>query len=206
MNDDDDIEILMDRALAGDLAADGWEKLAACALLRPEIHRRFFEEARDRAGLVEVMAPLHERASLVSLPAAPARQFTARRVVAAALVLALAALGFAAGNLNGRRGLRQASDIAAKSPTREIELDSEAYLQRYLALGLKEGRVLFELPPTVIEAERVDEGSGLVDLVFVRRIVERAQSDRVVTLEHDEHGNAHGRLVATRSLASEKSY
>ena len=61
-------------------------------------------------------------------------------------------------------------------------------LAEYLRLGQQQGTVLAELPHRVMDTRLAPDGHS-VDVVYVRRWVERATIDRVFEIGHDERGN-----------------
>jgi len=60
-------------------------------------------------------------------------------------------------------------------------------LERYRALGAAEGRVVSELPTVMLESH-ADEETGRVEVLYLRRIVERAEIDAMYTAAENEHG------------------
>lgn len=90
---------------------------------------------------------------------------------AAAIVLGTLAL------LNGRGG--GASGV--------VEGGADTLLARYLSQGAAQGSVVGELPRLTLSVSPVEGGAGY-DVLFVRRLLERATVDDVYRLGLDEHG------------------
>ncbi|MCB9832698.1 MAG: hypothetical protein H6807_09505 [Planctomycetes bacterium] len=191
----EELDLLMERALAGELDGAGWDLIEAKARLAPETLRRFFDLARDRAELQRLVGPVLDDARGAALPSARRRAPLARVAAVAALFLIALGLGF----LQGRGGRPEPT-----APQGD-RLAAGEHLARYLEQGREEGSVLYELPIEVVEARGEEKGVG-IDVFYLRRILERRRSEEVLTLERDELGRPYGRLVVAGELPRERSF
>ena len=73
-------------------------------------------------------------------------------------------------------------------------MGAEDALAQYLRAGLKEGRIVRELPFITLDVRPHSDGRG-AEVIYLRRLLERATIDEVFTIGKDEHG----RMVAVPS-------
>jgi hypothetical protein len=111
------------------------------------------------------------------------------RLVGAGLV---AGLAFAAGHLTGR------------APAGTVPSTADQLFAEYVRVGADQGRVLEQLPMVPVASHPAQDGRTM-EVVFVRRLLERAVVDKAFRLGTDEHGRvtpAEVNLAAYRTPSS----
>ena len=163
-----------------DRAADAGEPVLNLLLetIRNDAEARSqLDSALESAGTVE----LPRWRPPVSFP----RRWTAAPGWIAAAVVALLWLGF------GRAALPP--PVAAP-----VSLTTAEALDRYIAAGVLEGRVIAELPTVMVESRPLEDGA---EILFVRRVLERAVVDQIIEHDVDEAGRIVERPVSPSRFA-----
>lgn len=78
-------------------------------------------------------------------------------------------------------------------------MTADEALEQYRTAGLREGRLVAELPRLVM-ATQVDEDTESVEVYAVRRFVERTEVDQLYRLAQDDAGSLHTIPVSTAVL------
>ena len=96
-----------------------------------------------------------------------------------------------------------AAFAAGRVPTADREpapATADAALQHYLRLGQEAGRIVDLLPNVTLSTQETADGKAL-EVLFLRRVVERTVVDEAFRLGTDEHGRP---ITSPASLASFK--
>ncbi len=176
-------EILIHRVIEGDSSredwlaleqlADGdrcvWERLARTLQVEAELRR----DGKHAVSLADHI----ELTSEISAP----RNFLPRWAGwAAAVVLAAA---WVVGSFSSDSGdPRNEGSL----PASETQTADSAYMQ-YIQKGISEGRILEELPRVVMETRPAAKGDG-VEVLYVRRLLERTVVDQFFQAGSDDQG------------------
>ena len=181
----DRIDILLSRAIDGVASKEDWLELEKLGANDPSIWRTLAEEMRAQASL---QAAVEEQIAVVDAididpdAARVSHGFHLRMRSwsgwAAAAVLALAWIGASGVAGVGGFGMQKAGLVS---------LTADQALDQYREKGLNEGRLMSELPAQMLEA-RVLEPSGNIEVLFLRRFVERAEI-RAMYVAPDANGN-----------------
>jgi hypothetical protein len=177
------IDALLDATLTGPALAD----LAARVAQEDDAYERFENAMQAQRLLSSGMAALADTAQGVNVPiqtvrvraGSRVRTTILRRAGAIAAVLSLVASSWV---VSGRLSQRDVLDSAATTPD---ALTAQSAFANYMRVGMNEGRIIRELPPVTIELKKTDSGA---DVVFVRRLLERARVDDVYRVGQDETG------------------
>ncbi|MFK7741744.1 MAG: hypothetical protein AB8H80_15605 [Planctomycetota bacterium] len=204
-------ELWISRVLDRSADREDWRGLHAIARTDADVWRRLRESLEQDALLSAALADLlpaeppavcsalpSELAAPSVLAAAPRRPFAAARAAMVVLLSAgLMALAFMLGQSSGsidpssaappvvsRTAVdRSAAAFGVGSSIR----DPESLLRDYVEQGLASGRVVRQLPLQALSTRRLPDGSGL-EVLLVRRLVERQRMDHAVTLAPNEFG------------------
>jgi len=197
---DDTRDRLVTRLIDGMASPDDWQHLRHLASSDPDRHARLLDEIERTqqidAALSETVARQLDAACSVAPPSPERPQATLRLVrawsgwaVAAALALMWSVLSPGAGM--GSLGDVQRAGVPV-IPASGVAPDEEASVDQafdqYVRLGTESGRVL-EVDPElrVVESTPLADGSG-VEVVYVRRVLERVIVDEVYRKTTDELG------------------
>jgi hypothetical protein len=83
----------------------------------------------------------------------------------------------------------------------QFSLGADAAYAQYLEAGDAEGRIVQELPPLMLDATPSLDGS-FVEVLFVRRTIERAAIEEVYEVNEDDAGQLSSHPVPVRRLVS----
>lgn len=187
---DELIDALIDRACT----ADDLVELVACMeadeSARARVSAALDDERTMRAGLDEAEALAASVEPCVVCE--PRIRRHRRRPVGIAVTCALL-LGLVVGAFSMRVGARP---MSTPQPVQQVAGEA---MDEYLRLAMASGRVLEELPPVTVSVEEND--SGEVEVVFVRRWLERARVGDMYRLARDEHG----RVVPVKTKAAPRA-
>jgi len=173
-------ELWISRALDRRATEQDWRGLEAIAARDGDVWRRLATTLRVEAALVRgVDAVLPTREEVLAAP--PSRMRGPLGALAALLLLAVV---FVLGRASAPEAARSPT-VAA--PAADVAGDADRLLDTYLAVGRESGRVLEQLPLSIVASRRSSSGPGF-EVVFVRSFVERTEVDHAMTLAPDEIG------------------
>jgi hypothetical protein len=187
-----DRDILIARVIDAEASPEDWASIRALAERDPSIWSELAAAQQDQADLASALAEATRVAEEVTLPVAPAPSIVLRRRLslagAAGGWLAAAAMLLAwwvqPGGSGGVQGDGQQAGIVPSG----FGATADEALQAYLDRGVRDGRIVGVEPDFLIRDSRpLDDGSG-VEIVYVRRIVERMVVDKVYRASLDERG------------------
>ncbi len=165
-----------------------WDALEELAGREPAAWQRLHAALRDDLVLKSTCAPLLAAADRVDLPAGlpvprPARGgwFTT--------------LGWAAALFFAALWLGDPPAPALTPPPRGIDAT---------AAGYGRGEIVDELPPDVVEMRAVDNGQ--IEVVLIRRTLERTRVDSVFELAEDEMGQPRPQPISLRRLQGPRDF
>lgn len=193
MNDHEDL--LVTRIVDRTATHEDWVAFEDVARVDPTAWDRMHAALQDDVLLRKVLGPAFEIADAIELPRIPAPpplgRFLAPAGWLAALVLALLWIGTS--------GVGSRPKLPGDSGPQVVEGVRNANFTQ------KDPRdVLEELPPDVLEWQPREDGS--VEMVWLRRTVERTVVDTVYRMAEDELGNPRPMLLNTKKLASPRVY
>lgn len=204
---------LIGRIAANEADGAEWKALEQHASSHPGASERLARALRDELQVRGALAEALDAADGVELPEhVPAESLRLAFghhgvsmwggwAMAAMVALAWFGLSFFAPD---RPGL---SPAAGGGPSiTQADLSADDALRQYVERGAREGRVLQELPMIMVEM-RQDDGSGRMDVVYIRPLLERAPIESAYELRRDELGRpAPGRIdLATFQNRSKES-
>lgn len=175
-----DIDLLARRAAAGD-----------------DVLGALLNTARDDSAARAALEGVLASAEAVELPAqrpeAPTVHLRRLRLAAPGW-LAAAAVALVWGAMSFRPGpaLEPGLMPVGYQPTAEEALD------QYLEAGALQGRVIGELPALLVESRPVERGA---EIVYIRRVLERAVVDGIVEHDVDDAGRIVERPVSAAAFA-----
>lgn len=182
-------EILIGRVVDAEAGPEDWRELEAIGARDPFVWRRLADAQRDHDGLRAAFAcAAAPTVEAVEAPAHVAQEAGAMMVrlrcwsgwgAAACLGAALLSVTGAVPGLSARHG-GQVAGLSAP-------LTMDEAMDSYLKAGEESGRVVTQLPKTVIEC--VESPAGGFEVVFVRQILERATVKSAVEIHWDETGS-----------------
>ena len=185
------LDELIDASLDFTLTGETLSQLAACVASDPIARDRFEDAMRSQQVLSAGAHAFSETAGNVVFPsnvelARSASQVDrvrtfVRRTGAVAAVLAFSGASWI---ISGNLATRQAPGAAEAIP---VMSTTQSAFANYMQLGLSEGRILRELPPRTVELRTTESG---MEVVYVRRLLERARVDDVYRVGQDELGRA----------------
>lgn len=183
-------EILIERAIAGEATPNDWSELERLASDDADLWRRLARAQREQSQLREQMNRAAFAADRIDAPVEAARSrrvFTPRWRAwsgwAAAAALAIAWLGSAGVTPTSPPNPGPANQ-AGVAPA---ALQPDEALERYLTGGMEQGRVVGEAPKVMINSEPTDDGRAF-DVLYMRRILERARVRGMYSLAEDDAG------------------
>lgn len=174
-----------------------WDALDRIAMEDPAVWRRLASTLRSEAALRGAFAERMAAADSIEAPVRPGRwagRFRPSRWAAAACVIVLGAL---AGYVVGRGA---EADSKAASP-----MSPEDHLTEYLRRGLATGTVVGQLPDVVVRHAATQDGSGM-ELLVMRRVVERRPVEKAIDVSFDELGRRIATPVTARAPARSRSF
>lgn len=187
-----DRDILIARVIDAEASPEDWATIRTLAERDPSIWSELAAAQQDQADLAAALAEAIRIADRVDLPRDPAPSFVLRRRLrvagAAGGWLAAAALLLAWWVHPGSAGTGPERGQEAGLVPSGFGATADDALQAYLDRGVRDGRVVGVEPDFLIRDSRpLDDGSG-VEIVYVRRIVERMVVDKMYKASLDERG------------------
>lgn len=178
-------DILISKAVDGVALPEEWDEIRRLGALDPTILERLAAESRAGALLSQGVDEATRIADEIEIDATRARGAAHMRFRlrawsgwAAAAALGVAWLGnaFAGGAIfpGATAGFTGVSN-------------ADQAFERYRALGTAEGRFVSELPMVMVESQ-TDPETGRVEVIYLRRILERAEINGMYTAAPDENG------------------
>jgi len=165
------------RVVARDDRTDDWEVLRRTAALDPGTWERLGQALHDDSRLRSALADVVAIADAVALPEPARRRTWPRQWLAAGAALVVVAV------TAGALWLRPWT----------APVSGERFVQQE------------ELPRLVLEARPLPDGRA-TEVVYLRRIVERAAVEGVVEVGFDEYGEPRPRLVEAASLVQPRRF
>ena len=203
-----DRDRLITRVIDGEASAQDWARMAHLAAEEPGLWADVAERQADRDALTAAVEEAIAIADDIDADASWERFASAHRPTmarlrtwggwVAAAVIALVVVsrgGVIQTTPPGGDGL--GSIPATNSAGLEIDLPTSELLKRYLQEGKDEGTVVSAAEPVVLEA-RPAENNEHLEVIVLRRIIERRYVDRVPTWSVDEQGQVGARPVRVR--------
>ncbi|GAB4548310.1 MAG: hypothetical protein Tsb0013_08770 [Phycisphaerales bacterium] len=189
-------DVLIGRVVDHEATPADWTRLDELAADDPELWSRLGRAQRAHAGLRIAVDDAIACAELVDIPDGRVHgagrfsrfgRLTAGAGWAVAAVLGLVLLNPVMSNTPGNAGT--GATLTAGMPTLLSQATPDEAYTQYLARGLADGRVVSEMPTLVLEQNQLEGGAG-VEMLVVRRIVERRTAPTVAHLAYmpDEHG------------------
>ncbi|MFG0285483.1 MAG: hypothetical protein ACF8R7_13785 [Phycisphaerales bacterium JB039] len=189
----DSLELAAHRLVSREAAVDDVEALLRADRAGEPVLPLLLDLARDDA---EARAELDARlsgAGDVALPRRPVPSIRPLRWTGAtgwlaAAVVALLWLGF---GLSASR--------PAPAPLSGAALTTAEALDRYIAAGVLEGRIIAELPTVMVQSRPLDDGA---EILYVRRVLERAVVSEIIEQDVDDAGRIVERPVSPSRFAA----
>jgi hypothetical protein len=177
---------LIDRFADGEFTADDIVELGAKLSLDADARLRFdaamaAQRSADDALVRAASAGLAETARIM-----PSRLAAAAPKRPPQLALRVRQVGAIAG---WAAAILLAAIIVLQpgAPSDHLDAAPDTLLTRYMTEGAAQGRVVGELPQLTLKVSPAEGGDGY-DVLFVRRLLERATVEDVYRLGLDEHG------------------
>jgi len=216
---DNDRDLLIARIIDGDAGAADWERFRAEASRDASVWRELSDAQADHEALREAVHAAEGSAGRVELPVSARVSGSHQRRIDAAsrwsgwgVAAMLAAAWFVGSAGTGARTTtgagapsQRAGMIPASSVTRLDQATPEEALGRYMAAGRADGRVVGELPDPIIVETR-PTGSGSVEVIYLRQIIERREVDRAYRRVTDEFGNPELIPVEFDALGADRAF
>lgn len=178
-------DILISKAADGVASPEEWDEIRRLGALDPTVLERLAAESRAAALLAQGLDEATGVADSIEIDTARATGAAHMRFRlrvwsgwAAAAVLAVAWLGDAV--TGGGLFFGGAAGFGAAT-------SADQALDHYRALGAAEGRFVSELPMVMLETMS-DPETGRVEVLYLRRILERAEVSGMYTAAPDENG------------------
>ena len=177
--DDGREEILFHRVLEGTASPEEWIQLEVRAQADPSLWERLGHTFRVESRLAGELSQALRVADGVELPRPAGIGWRSPGVGwAAALLVGALWVGTA---LVGR-------DLSTEPSTLLVEASPlDTVLDEYVTRGIEQGRVIASLPRITLDARPTEDGR-LLEVLFLRRLLEREVVDHAYELEQDEHG------------------
>lgn len=184
-------DILIARAADARATGQEWDELRLLGDADPTVWDRLAEEGRAAALLSRGVQEATGAADWIDIDTdrAGSGAQMRRRLRAWSGWAAAAAIAIVWMSSAGWTGAGSGAGSSAQNMTAGflgVSTADEA-LDRYRALGAAEGRVVSELPMVMLESH-ADEESGRIEVLYLRRIVERAEIDAMYTAAENEQG------------------
>ncbi|MFG0275769.1 MAG: hypothetical protein ACF8QF_12010 [Phycisphaerales bacterium] len=179
-------DILISKAADGCASAEEWDELRRLGAIDPTLWDRLAAESRSCALLAQGLEEATRIADGVEIDASRAAGAAHMRFRlrvwsgwAAAAAVAVVWLGNSILGTGAYMG-----DTAGFTGVS----NADQALDRYRALGTAEGRFVSELPMVMVSSE-TDPETGRVEVLYLRRILERTEIDGMYTAAEDETGS-----------------
>ena len=187
---------LLSRVVQGDAVEGDWDALEVLAARDRTVWERLAASLRAESLLAAEVGAVLEEVEKIELPAPPVRKLAR---LSPSFGWAAALLFAVLWGLSSRAPapLAPAPEPAAENPDRA--------LLHYLEAGQREGRLVQELPHQVVQTRPTADGSGL-EVLYVRRLVERQVIDQFYQLGQDEIGRPTSVPVSAAQLVSYGSF
>ncbi len=173
-------EILLSRAVDRAASAEDWHKLQDLSARDSAVWQRLAETLRAetaRALAVQnVLGTLPEESTTLPRPRSVARRRWLQGLATAVLVLVTWVVA---------RGTVDDPQTPIQGDSRERSASD--LLREYVRRTTETGQHVRELPLATLATRPVEGGGGL-EVIYVRRLLERVRVDRAVRLGRDEHG------------------
>jgi len=180
-------DILISKAADGAASPEEWDEIRRLGELDATLWDRLAAESRTSALLAHAVEDATSVADEVEIDVSRARTAAHMRFRlrvwsgwAAAAVLAVAWLGNAVAGDGALFGGATAGFTGVSS--------ADQALERYRALGTAEGRFVEELPMVMVNTQ-TDPETGRTEVLYLRRILERAEINAMYTAAQEEDGS-----------------
>ncbi len=189
-----DRDVLITRVIDGEASAEDWSALHAIAREDPEIWSDLATAQQDAAELCAMVRELGACSERVEAPivehAAQGLHVRLRRAAMWGGWLAAAAMALSWGMRVPGVGSQSAGLIPMSEAKERVlpELSPEEAFRVYITNGARSGRVVAVDPDLEVISARPSEDGESFEVLFVRRIVERADIE-LYRLGQDELGN-----------------
>ena len=194
MNDLAREDVLFDRALSEGATPDEWGELEALAGRDPALWQRLARSLRNTRALTTAAEEAGALAAAVELPSARARRPAPRPawLERMAWMAALIAVAIGSALWKGQApAIEPREPLVAEAPPADPQPDT------------REALVVDELPKVVVGSRPLASG-GPYEVLYMRRVLERAVVDRLYERGVDEHGRpAAVPFVEVASVAEE---
>ena len=173
-------EILLSRAVDRAASVEDWRELQELSARDTTVWQRLAETLHAETALARAVDNVFEQ-----LPAEPRtlpRPRSSRRLWLQGLAAAVLVLGTWV-------VARSTADDPPQAPIQGQGMEERSakdLLREYVRRTTETGRHVRELPLTTLATRRL-EGGGL-EVIYLRRLLERSRVDRAVRLGRDEHG------------------
>lgn len=191
-------ELLIHRVVEGAAEPSDWSELELLARADSGVWERLADAIRIEGALRNAVDDAVAAADAVELPLSSTPHGKAPLAVsswlgwAAAVVIAALWIG---------TGSAPESSIDDRSGSDVAHADSQAAFEQYCTLGLEEGRVIGVLPSTVMKTRPGSDGRS-IEVLYVRRTLERTVVDEMYELNQDESGLLKSVPVSADELVS----
>lgn len=183
-------EALLERLTTGQARAADWTTLRHQVNSNPDLWQELVSTQEFESQLRHAVDSEATRASTIELveaassaPSTSWNGLTARSGWAAALILGL---GWFLQVVLQAPPAREPGNVAVRAPEASAPTVDQ-HFAAYLKAGQQSGQVLGTLPPVVV-GTTPDDDSGDVELLVVRRVLERGPVPDTSTIEQDELG------------------
>ena len=188
-----DRDLLIARIIDADAGPGDWERFRAEASRDPTIWRELSDAQSDHEALRESVRAAGSVADRVGLPidamGSHQRRFDAAARWSGWGVAAMVALAWIGGALSGPAPTPNGAGMVQTGSLTPLQRATpDEALGRYLDAGRARGRVVGEMPDPVIVETR-PTGSGSIEVIYLRQIIERREVDRAYRRVSDEFGN-----------------
>lgn len=190
-------DILIGRVVDGEATGADWSELERFATADESVWARLARAQRSQASLARAVDDEVVVAELVDLPTLDTSRHHGwsevsvrwRAYTGWAVAAGLAFAWAGAARFNNLPGWRDASpgQSSLMAGVGVGSLGPEELMQRYLAKGSEQGRVIAELPMVMVESGPAQGGDG-VEVVYVRQLLERVRVRNMYELGMTEHG------------------
>jgi hypothetical protein len=189
-------DILIGRVTDGEATPADWQELETLAIAEAGVWTRLAAAQRAHADLARAVDDELTVAELVHAPAHEAARggmtLVSQRWRAYSGWAAAAALALAWAGANGLNLRIPGAAVPGTNAAGLFTSGPDDLFTQYLDKGKAQGSVLGELPKVMIETIPVADakpGEANVEVVYVRRVLERAMVNNVYRVSRDEHGN-----------------
>ena len=187
-----DEDVLISRVVDAEATSGDWEALGQIAVRDPEIWERLAQaqylEAKLREA-VDVAETVAEEVELSFLQSERPKSRWSHRLVRAggwAAALLMAVLWW---TVDESPDVESPSDGAPTKHQTAVDRDSDSIYSEYVRRGLEEGRLVQELPRLVMSTKSTGQEGSDVEVVYMRRLLERVVVDNFFRLGIDDRGH-----------------